>query len=242
MSRHLLFIPFFLLSYLAFAQNPTAVAPKTSKKDTIAKKRHFELGLSANAYKGDLYHAYRVYNAGLHLGIRPAKLKRINGHLNLMAGTVSGQNAEFDYPDSLAPAGKPVSFFKTTIFALNYDLQLNLIKKKNLRLYLSQGIGLIRFNPKDAEGKSLPGNMGTRSKNEAYNVLAFMFPTQAGIMYHLPNEIGVGFQAGWLNQATDYVDNLSKLSSYNKKDNLLIYKFFVSVPFQMHHKKSDITE
>jgi hypothetical protein len=192
--------------------------------------RYIEAGLSAIAYKGDLSSKYANWSSALNIAIRWNKKKRLNGHINLMIGKVTGQNYEIQYSDNATPPNTANNFFKSSIFSLNYDLQVNLIKKEHFILYIGQGIGLLRFLPKDENNESLIDKGRTRAKNETYNNLSIILPSHAGFIFTLKNNFGIGFQAGWLNPVTDYIDNISELSNYAKKDNLLAYKFSFLIP------------
>lgn len=184
-----------------------------------------EVGISPISYKGDLSQGYQKWSSAFHIGIKNNFKQKWNGHFDLMIGKVQGQNPDYTFGTST-----PNTFFSTSLISLNYDLQFNIIKKKNFILYISQGIGLLRFIPKDEFNSSLSDKFNTRAKNETYNNVSFIFPHSIGFMYFLPNNYGAGFQIGRLVPTTDYIDNISQLSSYKKPDNLLMIKFSFYAP------------
>jgi hypothetical protein len=210
----------FLLPFSAFAQI-----------DKVSK--FLEVGISPLSYKGDLSQGYQKWTSAFHIGLKRNTKKRMNGHFNLMIGTVNGQNGNYSFPSSTAI---PNQFFKSSLMSFNYDVQYNLIKKDHFILYISQGIGLIRFTPKDEDNNDLSDKFNTRAKNETFNNIAFMFPQSIGCMYFLKNNYGVGFQLGRLTPTTDYIDNISQLSEYSKPDNILMVKFSVIAP--LSYKKA----
>lgn len=184
-----------------------------------------EAGISPVSYKGDLSQGYQKWTSAFQAGFKKNVKKRLNGHFNLMVGTITGQNPVYGYPNAT-----PNQYFKTNFAALNYDLQYNLIKTSHFILYISQGIGLMRFNVKDDRNENLSDKFSTRAKNETYNNIAFIFPQHIGFMYFLKNNYGAGVQVGRLTPATDYLDNISKLSTYKKPDNILAVRFSFIVP------------
>ena len=193
--------------------------------------RFIELGVSTNSYKGDLSHSYSQWANGVHVGVLFNKKKRINGHLNLMIGSAVAQNPNYSFDDGSEPQPTPNKYARIRMYALNYDLHLNLYKKHNLIVYLYQGVGLVRFDPRDTENKKLQDQLKTRAQSESYSNIAFMLPNGLGAMYVFKPGIGVGFQAGWLNTMSDYIDNVSKWGDKTKNDNVLVYKMTVYIPF-----------
>ena len=218
----------FLLSLFLFL----SLAVNAQDSSSNAPTRFFELGINSNAYKGDLNHSYQKFTSSISLGLRLNYKKRFNSHFGLMIGSVIGQNPYFqtNYYSGADSGATPNSFFKTSFWQANYDLQFNIIKTKSFVLYISQGIGVFHFNPKDATNNSLVGQLNTRAPNEAYNTTTISLPTSAGFFYLFKNYIGAGFQAGWLNTQTNYIDNISQLGTRNKNDNILFYRFLVYVP------------
>lgn len=207
-----------LLSSAGFAQNTMPT-------------RFIELGVSTNSYKGDLSHSYSQWANGVHVGILFNKKKRVNGHFNLMLGSAVAQNPNYSFDDGSEPQPTPNKYARIKMYAFNYDLHLNLYKKHNLIVYLYQGIGLVRFDPRDTDNKKLQDQLKTRAQGESYSNIAFMLPNGIGAMYVSKPGFAVGFQAGWLNTQSDYIDNVSKWGDRAKKDNVLVYKMTVSIPF-----------
>ena len=208
-------------------------------QDTITKKtndtkylRFLEIGVGATAYKGDLNSRYDYFASSLQIGIKFNKKKRLNSHLNLTIGSVVGQNYQYKFSSTNVPVGTatPNQYFKTSIFSFQYDLQYNFIKKTNFILYMSQGIGFLRFVPKDEEGKELQDQRNTRANDETYNNTTLTLPLSFGAMYILKNGYGFGVQASYLFPQTDYIDNISSWGQESGKDKIAIVKFWLAVP------------
>ncbi len=208
-------------------------------QDTTIKKvndtkylRFLEIGVGATAYKGDLNSRYDYFASSLQIGIKFNKKKRLNSHLNLTIGSVIGQNYQYKFSSTNVPIGTatPNQYFKTSIFSFQYDLQYNFIKKTNFILYMSQGIGFLRFVPKDDEGKELQDQRNTRANDETYNNTTLTLPLSFGAIYILKNGYGFGIQASYLFPQTDYIDNISSWGQESGKDKIAIVKFWLAVP------------
>ncbi|UII32521.1 hypothetical protein LVD17_01540 [Fulvivirga ulvae] len=198
-------------------------------QDSTRMWLHF--GTSINSYNGDL-EGKKKYTSSFHLGLQLNKKKRLNGNINIGAGTLNGEDRDFTFDSNQTPLPSPNKFFKTSFFYINYDLHYNIIKKKNFIAYISQGIGMIRFSPKDDEGNDLADLPQTRAEQETYRQESLMLPTSIGAIYVLPNQYGVSLQAGYYNTITDYLDNISNLGNSSNNDNIVAFRFAFFIPLQ----------
>lgn len=192
------------------------------------KKAFFQLGLSANSYKGDLQSSYDKASAGFHFGVRSHGEKRINAELLLQVGNLTGQNTGLSSDD---PSVNPNTFFKTRLLSGQVHLNINIIRKDNFRLYLSQGIGLLNFDPENDLGEKLLNLPDTRMFGESYSTNALMLPTGIGALYTLKNGFGFSLKLSYLNPQTDYLDNISALGTDDKNDRIFQTNFTLLVPF-----------
>lgn len=211
---------FFILLLLSI---PIAVSAQLPEKFV-----HF--GIVMHSYKGDMG-TYQKYTGGLQLGIQFNKKKRLNGAFNLGLGSITDDDPSFQ-SSGLAGATEPNNYFKTNFTYLNYDLHLNLIKKQNLIVYISQGIGFMRFTPKNEAGEKLHGQQNTRMSGENYRNSVIMLPTSLGAIYFLPNNFGLSLQAGLMNPSTDYLDNISEFGQ-SGNDNVLTMRMAFYVPLSL---------
>lgn len=204
------------------------------KSDSIQQNiiRFLELGVSANAYRGDLTTKYEKWTQAFHVGIKLSRKKQLNGQIGITIGKVMGENINYTYETNTIPPPTPNKFFVTNFIIFNYDLRINIIKKDPFTLYISQGIGLMRFTPKDENNNDLASNPDSRAKEESneYRNISFEFPFTIGALYSFKNGFGIGMQIGLLNQTTDYIDNISVLSNQKIRDNILQFKFCFYVP------------
>lgn len=207
-----------------------ALLAKVQFSDSSRVSRFLEIGISANGYRGDLGIRNPKWGAAFQAGLKLNFKKRFNSHFNLAVGSLTGQNLDYQFESEAVSDATPNLFFKTSFISASYNLQVHLIKYKGIMVYLSQGIGLIRFEPKDAKGQSLADKFDSRASNETYGNISLLLPTQAGVNYVFSNGYGVGVQAGWLNPQTDYLDNISQWGNRKKKDNALLVRFAFMVP------------
>jgi opacity protein-like surface antigen len=229
-----------LCAFAALAQNQAAQGTDSVKNARIENPatggnatqpiRLLEIGIGPTAYRGDLSNGYRKWASAVHVGLKFNRKRRLNGHLNVAFGTVTGQNAGYAFTGESETTPTPNRFFRTSFVSVNYDLQVNLLKTPRWIVYASQGVGFMRFNPKDEFGNPLQDQLNTRTAGESYGNIAVMLPTQAGALYLLPNGYGVGIQGGFANPLTDYLDNISQWGNRNGGDNMLWLKFQFVVP------------
>lgn len=203
------------------------------QNDSAKVLRYFFVGGSILSYKGDLSSSYEKFTSGIQLGIRFNKKKKLNGAIQLGLGKVVGQNYNYQYPDN--NVGTPNTFFESNIISCNYDLVFNIIKKENINLYVSQGAGVMRFVSRDEFGSKLIDRLNTRNRNETYNNVTIFFPTSLGLIYHFPKNIHLGVAISWLRPSSDYVDNISNLSSSSTKDNIMAIRMSLFLPFTPPH-------
>jgi hypothetical protein len=195
-------------------------------KDTLSVRNKFLVaGANALAYKGSLQKSYARWTPGFQFGVYFQKRKLVNGMLTATFGQVIGEDRDYSKPAKFSDQIQPVSKFQTNIFSLQYELQLLLFRYKGFRLFASQGIGFLRFTPKDWEGNSLIEKDRTRAPDESYSKNSIQFPTQVGLQYWFPNKMGFGIQAGWLNSTSKFIDNMSKLSGNEVADNIATFRF-----------------
>ncbi|WP_299463706.1 hypothetical protein [uncultured Microscilla sp.] len=205
--------------------------PPFENKSLPKIPRFLEVGISANAYRGDLNPSYSKWTSSFHIAYRLNRHRYFNSRFGFSIGTVTGENLNYSFTSTDPEEdGRPNNFFKSNLITFHYELQFNLIKTSRYMVYLSQGFGIYRFLVKNDEGENLQDIQTSRGKNENYNNSAVMLPTGIGAAYRFANGYALGLQASILNPQTDYVDNISQLSTNNRNDNTLMFKFFLWAP------------
>lgn len=203
-----------------------------AQKEKVAGKKYIILGTSAVAYKGSLSSAYIRWTPAFQFGVQFQKKRLLNGRFLFSMGQFIGEGRDYSLPSGSAENLVPVNRFKTNFISLAYELQVLLFEYKSLRITASQGIGLFRFIPKDWDDNILSERDRTRKQGESYSPITLSFPTQLGIRYLFPNEMGIGIQAGWYNTQSKYLDNMSELANNNQRDNVAFFRFNFLYPLK----------
>lgn len=201
------------------------------------------LGPSITSYKGDLNKTYTKLSGSISVQIIPNKDKFFQTSLELNTGNVVGQNSTFY--SSKDPSREPNTFFETSFTSLSYNFRAYLYRKNNIKFFIGQGIGGIRYVPKNEIGEKLIDKPITRnSDNETYNNIALILPRLIGISYLFKNDFGISLDITQLNPRTDYIDNISILGNSNKKDKIILYRLGIMIPiiYSKEKKETNTTE
>nr|WKN39388.1 hypothetical protein K4G66_11870 [Tunicatimonas sp. TK19036] len=186
------------------------------------------VGISTNAYRGDLGQPYDKWTMAVHGSLLFNHQRRLHGGIHLSIGSLTGQanNQKVFNPDT----NTPNRYFKSTFFSAHYALAYDIVQRTNFVLYVSQGLGFIRFIPHDQFNRRWQDNFSTRAANETYGNVAAMLPTHIGATYFFPNRFGIGTKVGFYNLLTDYMDNVSQLGSDSGNDNAMQVQFLFFIP------------
>ncbi|MEO9964618.1 MAG: outer membrane beta-barrel protein [Reichenbachiella sp.] len=200
-------------------------------QDSLSQKRkELHLGIGPASYSGDLGGSYSSSSLLFSAGLKFNKDKKFHGNVRFSLGTVTGQELDYTTTDNSGVTATPNTFFESSFFAINYEAHYNIVDKKRVKVYISQGIGLFRFTPKDESGKGLIDQPSTRPLGESYRNLTLQLPTQIGAKYYLSNDFAFGIQFGLINPITDHLDNLGIWGNKNGNDNILTTQFQLFVP------------
>ncbi|MCC5944466.1 MAG: hypothetical protein JJT94_05985 [Bernardetiaceae bacterium] len=198
-------------------------------------KLFLELGMSADAYRGDLQNRFRSWGRTFHIGAVWNKDALIAPATSLSIGRIQGSNHLFNasMPDSLLLEGtQPNRSFYTNFVALQAELRIQFLRHERYTLYIAPGIGLLNFTPRDDNGNALADQNNTRNFTEIYNSNAIMLPIRIGGHYIFENGFGFAANMGFLNPFTDYLDNISELGNPDRRDQVLSMKFSLLVPIR----------
>lgn len=181
------------------------------------------IGLSANAYSGDLNYRdntpVRAY-PGINFSLQFENKKPLSFQLN------SGFARFTEQKDLLALEGQgeyqPNIFVQTGFFYLDARLRYFFYHKRKIRPFLGAGVGFLSFNPEDQEGDFLAENIFTRlPEEESYLTLVAQFPLQAGIQIRIKSTVSINLSANYRYTASDYLDNVGLFGAKPGKDALL---------------------
>lgn len=203
-----------------------------AQKENEPGKKFIILGTSAVAYKGSLSSAYVRWTPAFHFGVQFQRKRLLNGRVLFSLGQFIGEGRDYALPVGSSENLVPVNRFKTNFISLAYELQVLLFEYKSLRITASQGIGLFRYIPRDWDDNILSERDRTRNLGESYGSITLSFPTQFGVTYLFPNQMGISFQAGWYNTISNYLDNMSELANNNQGDNVAFFRFNYLYPLK----------
>ena len=210
-----------------------------AQKKTKDIDRYIAFGPTITSYKGDLNSSYSNMNGGIHLMIIPEKDKLIQTSLELNIGRVVGENHR--YYSLSHPTLQPNTFFQTNYSSFSLNIRAYLIRKENVKVYIGQGFGAIRYTPKDAYGNKFSDSISTRHSSErSYRNLSIILPRTLGVAYKLKNGYQVSLDINQQAPRTDYIDNISVLGEEKrKKDKILQCRFSILIPIT--YKKEEVS-
>ncbi len=224
-------LPYYFFNYFLFYILFSAICTVSAQAQLEEKKPELALGISTNAYRGDLGSGYNKWTSAFQISYYFKHQRRFHGGIHAGMGTVTGQNVERSFA-GLSPVPTPNRFFSTNFVTVNYGLQFDILSFKHWDFYVSQGFGIIRYNPKDQFDETLQDNFQTRAPNEGYSNVSVILPSYLGITYHFSNGFGFGVQGGFTNTMTDYLDNISQLGKKQGNDNIVSARFYFYAPLR----------
>ncbi|MCS7076649.1 MAG: hypothetical protein NZ455_08070 [Bacteroidia bacterium] len=166
-------------------------------------------------YQGDLNKTWEKFNLGFNLNLQFEKRKKIMPQINLTSGTVTGQDPKFN-----SKKDKYNSFVRTSFTGLDLRLLYRFTPKQKGTFYLGLGSGILFFNPKDINDRSLLEDKTSRAENETYSNVSFILPSLVGYRYYINPYTNLYFEAVSFNPQTKYLDNINRLGSHKKNDRL----------------------
>ncbi len=191
-----------------------------------------------NTYQGDLGDAFAkwsvIYGMGLHTNVK----KHVNLNFDLHFGKIVGQELS---SITKGIVNTPNTFFETTYTSLSAGVRFNFIKNYRMHFFMAQRIGVIFFTPLDELREILLDKTDTRAVGETYSTTALTLPISIGANLLLDNGFGVGIGIGLSNPLTDYLDNISVLSTRNSgKDNIITGTFNLLIPLAFYKRRSKL--
>ena len=206
--------------------------------------RYLAFGPTISSYRGDLNQHYTKGDGSLNIMLIPERDKLIQSSLELNMGRVVGQKS--GYHSEKLPQYEPNTFFQTTYASFSFNIRAYLYRKNNLKIYIGQGIGAIRYTPKDELYNSLLEQDSTRifdrGQPETYSNLSMILPRTIGLSYKLKNNYRLALDINQQAPRTDYIDNIGSLGVSKKKDKILLVRFSVMIPILYKKEKEDLVE
>lgn len=224
MKRTLAIIALFCLAFQGlFAQAP---APKPLR---------LGLGLLATGYSGDLNTGsspFERFYPGAALSLQFASEKLLSPQLNGGFGKFIAQDRDLSAVDGV----QPNTFVQTPFFFVDLRLKARFLRQKAIHPYLSAGIGMLGYTPRDADGNNLIDNFATRQEGETFGSMSANFPLHAGIEFVMNPVLMLGLEYGIRPTTTDYLDNIGQLGLRSGNDMLQTIALSVYFTFDPEYK------
>jgi hypothetical protein len=221
----------FIPAFCIFLFGSGLLALGQLKPDSLQKRSRFiTAGFSAVAYKGSLQDNYSRWTPAYHFGVQLEKKKFTSSFIGIGFGSYTGEDRSYRLPAKADQALQPSAAFEGRFFTFHYEVRFLLFRYRGFQIQAGQGIGLFRFSVRDRSGTNLGERPKSRAAGESYSQNSFFFPSSLLLQYRFPNRMSFGFQAGWFNNSSQYLDNMKELSLNQNKDNLAGLKFHFSMP------------
>lgn len=179
------------------------------------------VGFMGAAYNGDLTtngDALHRFYPGFNFTLQFASEKLIGPQLNAGFGRFVTQDRDIAAVDGI----QPNSFVDTRFFHVDFRLKARFLRETAFHPYLSAGIGLFGYTPRDIDGNNLLDNLSTRNEGETYGSITASFPLSPGFEIELSPLLMLGLEYTYRLTTSDYLDNISQLGSQDGNDKLHI--------------------
>jgi len=188
------------------------------------------LGLFGAALSGDINdngeEFYRFY-PGVNLSLQFANKKLISPQLTAGFGKFVAQNRDLGEVEGI----RPNTFVETPFFFADLRFKARFLRQKGFQPYLSAGIGLLGYTPKDAEGNPLLDNFPTRKETETYGSVTASFPLSIGFEVRMSPILTLGTEYTYRPSGSDYLDNIGELGTRSGNDRINTFALNLFITF-----------
>ena len=177
------------------------------------------LGLMGHTYVGDLNSqggSWERFSAGANLSLQFASDRLLSPQLNAGFGKFIAQDRDIAAVDGV----QPNTFVQTTFFCVDLRLKARFLREAPVHPYLSAGVGLVGFTPRDTDGFNLIDNFGSRNAGETFGSMTAGFPLSTGIEMRMSSILHLGLEYTYRPTVSDYLDNIGQLGPRTGKDKL----------------------
>jgi hypothetical protein len=177
------------------------------------------LGLQGTTYVGDLNTdgtAWHRFSPGASLSLQFASKKLLSPQLNAGFGRIVAQDRSLEPVEGI----QPNTFVQTPFFFLDLRLKARFLREAPIHPYLSAGVGMLGYSPKDGDGNNLIDNFATRYEGETYGSMSAAFPLSAGVEIPLHPILLLGLEYTYRPTTSDYLDNVGQAGLRPGKDKL----------------------
>ncbi len=179
------------------------------------------MGFMGAAYNGDLTtngDALHRFYPGFNFTLQFASEKLIGPQLNTGFGRFVTQDRDIAAVDGI----QPNTFVDTRFFHVDFRLKARFLRETAFHPYVSAGLGLLGYTPRDVDGNNLLDNLSTRNEGETYGSITASFPLSMGFEVEMSPLVMLGAEYTYRPTTSDYLDNISQLGSQDGNDKLNI--------------------
>jgi hypothetical protein len=177
------------------------------------------LGLSGTSYVGDLNSnggAFDRFSPGACLSLQFDSDRLLSPQLNAGFGKFMAQDRDLAAVEGV----QPNTFVQTPFFFVDLRLKARFLREIALHPYLSAGIGLLGYTPKDADANNLIDNIATRNAGETFGSMTAGLPLSTGLELEISPIMLLGLEYTYRITTSDYLDNVGQLGPRSGKDKL----------------------
>ena len=187
------------------------------------------VGFMGAAYNGDLTtngDALHRFYPGFNFTLQFASEKLISPQLNAGFGRFVTQDRDIAPVEGI----QPNTFVDTRFFHVDFRLKARFLREKMVHPYISAGLGLLGYTPRDQDGNNLLDNLSTRNEFETYGSIAASFPLSPGVEIEMSPLLILGLEYTFRPTTSDYLDNISELGTKDGNDRIqaLILSLYVT--------------
>jgi opacity protein-like surface antigen len=185
----------------------------------VQKPLRLGIGLMGATYVGDLNAnggSFERFSPGAGLSLQFASEHLLSPQLNAGFGKFMAQDRELTAVEGV----QPNTFVQTPFFFVDLRLKAKFLREAFLHPYLSAGVGLLGYTPKDADDNSLIDNLATRKEGETFGSMTAGLPLSTGLEFEFSPIIMVGLEYTYRITTSDYLDNIGLIGLRDGKDKL----------------------
>jgi Outer membrane protein beta-barrel domain len=207
MKKHIALAFLLLLGITAWSQQP------------MQSPLRLGLGLLGTTYVGDLNSqggAWERFSPGACLSLQFASDHLLSPQLNAGFGKFVAQDRTLQSVEGV----QPNTFVQTPFFFVDLRLKARFLRTLPVHPYLSAGVGLLGYTPKDADANNLIDNTATRNDGELYGSMTAGLPLSTGVEIRLSPILHLGLEYTYRITTSDYLDNIGQVGLRDGKDKL----------------------
>ncbi len=204
----------------------------------MQKPLRLGVGLLGASYVGDLNTnggSLERFSPGANLSLQFASDHLLSPQLNAGFGKFMAQDRDLKAVEGV----QPNTFVQTSFFYVDLRLKARFLREAFVHPYLSAGVGLLGFTPKDGEDNSLIDNLASRKDGETFGSITAGLPLSTGFELAFSPIILVGLEYTYRITTTDYLDNIGQIGLRDGKDKLHSLLLTLYITFDPDAMKSN---